>query len=135
MKQLDNDAESWGQAHESDEASEPEAIISAMERMPVKEDHKNPFFIKPEMLAKGIITGVSVSIITQTGRKLAGKLFGSSLFLCGLGLASGYLAHKYRKEIIATAGIAASQGGKSLLRLSGNLEEVLTKIKETDTSE
>ena len=131
MKQSDTESKE----NQSTEASEPEDIMSAMDRMPATEGQMNPFFIKPEMLAKGIVTGMSVSIITQTGRKLAGRLFGNPLFLFGLGWASGYLAHKYRKEIIATAGSAAGQGGKSLLRLRGNLKEILAETQETDTSE
>jgi hypothetical protein len=131
MKQSGNESD----ASQSTEASEPEDIMSAMDRMPAMEDQKNPFFIKPETLAKGIVTGVSVSIITQTGRKLTGRLFGNPLFLFGLGLASGYLAHKYRKEIIATAGSAAQQGSEFVLRQSENIKEMLGETKETDTSE
>ncbi|MCX7110709.1 MAG: hypothetical protein NTX45_11395 [Proteobacteria bacterium] len=131
MKQSDNESNQ----NQSTRASEPGEMMPAMDRMPATEDRKNPFFIRPEMLARGIVTGVSVSIITQTGRKLVGRLFGNPPFLFGLGLASGYLAHKYRKEIIATAGSAAQQGSEFVLRQSENIKEMLVKTRGTDISE
>lgn len=56
---------------------------------------------KIDMIAKGIVTGVAVSAIVQTGRGAMSKLIKSPIFMFAAGLATGYFVHKYRKEIIS----------------------------------
>ena len=126
MRQFDNGS---AKSHEGQVAESPahEEMASGRDRMSMPEDQKNPLSLTPDMLAKGIVTGVSVSIITQTGRKLVGRLFGNPVFLFGLGLASGYLAHKYRKEIIATADSTAKKGSEFVLRQSENIKNMFAE--------
>ncbi|MGZ8196306.1 MAG: hypothetical protein ACXWTH_11840, partial [Methylosarcina sp.] len=56
-----------------------------------------------DRVAKGVATGVAASIIVQTGRSAIGTLTKNPLFVFGMGLAVGYFANKYRKEILSVS--------------------------------
>jgi hypothetical protein len=85
---------------------------------------------KASMMAKGIATGVAVSAITQTGRGIMSTFIKNPLVMFGLGLAAGYFAHKYRKEIISTVSGAADQGKDFVLRQKENLADMLAEDQE-----
>ncbi len=53
------------------------------------------------MMMRGAAAGAAVSATGQTGKSLVKRFFGHPVVLIGLGIAAGYLVHKYRKEIIA----------------------------------
>ncbi len=84
----------------------------------------------PEMLAKGVATGIAVSTITQTGRRVMSALVRNPIVMFGVGFAAGYFAHKYRKQIIATASNAAEQSKDFVLRQKENLEDLLAENQE-----
>lgn len=84
----------------------------------------------PDMLAKGVATGVAVSAITQTGRKIMSVLVRNPVVMFGVGFAAGFFVHKYRKEIIAAASSAADQSRDFVLRQKENLEDLLAESKE-----
>jgi len=52
------------------------------------------------------------------------------LVLFGVGVAVGYLVHKYRKEIIETASRAGEKGKDFVLQQRESLEEILAGQKE-----
>lgn len=83
-----------------------------------------------ETLAKGVATGVAVSTITQTGRKVMSVLVRNPLVMFGVGFAAGYFVHKYRKEIIAAASNAAEQSKDFVLRQKESLEDLLAESKD-----
>ena len=83
-----------------------------------------------DMVVKGVATGVAVSTITQTGRNILGAMTKNPLIMFGLGLTAGYLAHKYRKEIIAAATSAAEQGKDFVLRQKENFADLLAETQE-----
>ena len=105
-------------------------VEHGVDQRPMIEDNKNPFAPKLGMMSKGIATGVAVSAITQTGRNIVSTLIKHPLVLIGLGFATGFLAHKYRKEIIATASSAAEQGKDFVLRQKESLGDLLAESKE-----
>ena len=100
------------------------------DQSPTEEDHHNPYIPKLDMLAKGVVTGVVASTITQTGRNIASRLFKNPIVLFGLGLATGYLAHKYRREILATMSSASEQGRKFVLNKKEKLQDMLAEARE-----
>lgn len=82
-------------------------------------------------LAKGAAaTGVAVAATTQSGRSFMSILGKHPLLVFGLGLASGYLIHKYRKEIIGTATRVTEQGKDFVLHQKENLEDLVAECKE-----
>ncbi|MGZ8153494.1 MAG: hypothetical protein ACXW0Q_13370 [Methylovulum sp.] len=86
---------------------------------------------KVDMLAKGIATGIVASAIVQTGKGVIATLAKSRLVMFGLGFATGYFAHKYRKEIISVINQATEQGKDFVLRQQENLKDLLAKCQET----
>ena len=126
MKQTDKESNNTGRADPFAELSPDEVIAPKRGRIPTLEDQEDGLLIKPNMLARGIVTGVSASIITHTGRKLAQNLFRNPVFMFGLGLASGYLAHKYRKEILVATNSAAQKGSQIALRQGERLKKIFS---------
>jgi hypothetical protein len=49
----------------------------------------------------------------------------------GLGIATGYLIHKYRKEIIGTANDLAEKGKDFVLQQRENLEDLVAESRDT----
>jgi hypothetical protein len=76
-----------------------------------------------DMMAKSLATGVVVSTITQTGRGLVGRLVKSPFAMLAVGIALGYLTHKYRKEIIVMSSNASEQSKDFLLRQKENIKD------------
>lgn len=91
--------------------------------------------LQKNMLAKAVVTGVVVSTINQTGRTVMRSITRHPLLMFGLGLATGYVAHKYRKEIIAAAGNAADQGKSFVLRQKENLLDLVAESREAAETE
>jgi hypothetical protein len=85
---------------------------------------------KTDRILKGVATGVAVSTITQTGRSLMSSLTKHPLAMFVTGFAAGYLVHKYRKEIVATAERTMEQGKDFVLRRKENLEDMLAESRE-----
>ncbi|MGZ8903369.1 MAG: hypothetical protein ACXW0H_07420 [Methylobacter sp.] len=85
---------------------------------------------KFDMIAKGVATGVAVSTRVQTGRGAFSTLAKSPLFMFGLGLATGYFAHKYRKEIISATHKTAEQSKDFVLRQNENIIGMLGESRE-----
>lgn len=82
-------------------------------------------------LAKGAAaTGAAVAVTTQSGRGFMSILAKHPLLVFGLGLATGYLVHKYRKEIIGTATRMTEQGKDFVLHQKENLEDLVAECKE-----
>ncbi len=114
-----------------DNPSARPAVSREMERAPMAiGEHKNPYSSKLDMLGKGIITGVAVSTITQTGRTIARKMLKNPLVLFGLGLTAGFLLRKHRREIINTAGRAAEHGKEFVSRQQEKLKEVIAEARD-----
>jgi uncharacterized membrane protein (DUF441 family) len=80
-----------------------------------------------DMMLKGVVTGVVVSTITQTGRNLVKVMAKNPAVMFGLGVLTGVWAHKHRRKIMTGAAIAAHEGKQFLLRqresLAGSAED------------
>jgi hypothetical protein len=84
------------------------------------------------MIATGIVSGLAVTAITATGRKLIGTLAKSPLLMFSAGLAAGYFAHKHRQEILDTVNDAAERGKTFVLQQREQLEDLLAESREAE---
>src|SRR5450631_80121 len=90
---------------------------------------------KGDVIVKGVATAVAASTIIQTGKGVMTKLDRHPLVMFSLGIAAGYMAHKYRKEIISITNKASEQSKDFVLRQKENLKDLLAETQEeTDVS-
>ena len=89
---------------------------------------------KGEVIAKGVATAVAASTIIQTGKGVMTTLARHPLVMFSLGVAAGYLAHRYRKEIISITSKTAEQSKDFVLRQKENLIDLIAEAQE-DTEE
>lgn len=82
------------------------------------------------MIATGVVTALTVTAITNTGRKLIGTLAKSPLLMFSAGLVAGYYAHKHRQEILSTVGDAAERGKAFVLQQREHIEDMLAEGRE-----
>jgi hypothetical protein len=80
---------------------------------------------KFDMFATGVFTGIVVTTIVETGRGAVGILAKNPLLVLGTGIATGYFAHKYRKEIILSSNKIAEQGKDFVVRQKKSFIEML----------
>jgi len=85
---------------------------------------------KGEVIVKGVATAVVASTIIQTGKGVMTTLAKHPLVMFSLGIATGYLAHKYRKEIISITNKTAEQSKDFVLRQKENLKDLLAETQE-----
>jgi hypothetical protein len=81
-------------------------------------------------MATGLATGTAITATTHTGRSFMVKLSNHPLVVFGVGVAVGYLVHKYRKEIIDSANRAAEKSKDFVLQQRENLEDLVSASKE-----
>lgn len=74
--------------------------------------------------------GTTAALTTTTGRSLMHRVLKHPLVWFSLGLSAGYFAHKYRKEIIASALRASEQGKDFMLQRKESLEDLIAESKE-----
>ena len=86
---------------------------------------------KKEMMAKGFATVVAASTVINTGKGVMTTLARHPLVMFSLGLATGFLVHKYRKEIISAASKTAEQSRDFVLRQKENLKDMIAETQET----
>ncbi len=95
-------------------------------REPVKQN-ESPDIPQPaiDKIADKVMTAVVATTIVQSGRGVAGALAKNPWLMFGLGLATGYLAHKYRKEIIILSAHTAEHSQDFLHRQKQGLQKWL----------
>ncbi|WP_246628516.1 hypothetical protein [Methylomagnum ishizawai] len=74
--------------------------------------------------------GAVAATTTQSGSSFMSILAKHPLVVFGLGVAAGYFAHKYRKEIIATALQASEKSKDFVLHQKENLEDLVAECHE-----
>ncbi len=85
---------------------------------------------KGELVIKGVATAVAASAIIQTGKGVVITLARHPLVMFSLGIATGYLAHKYRKEIISVTSKTALQSKDFVLRQKENIKDLISETQE-----
>ena len=81
-------------------------------------------------VARGVATGAVVSASTTGARSALGKIIRHPLVLFGLGVAVGYLLHKYRQEIISSTTRVGEKGKDFVLQQRENLEDIVAGNRE-----
>ena len=85
---------------------------------------------KGELVVKGVATAVAATTIIETGKGVLVSLARHPLVIFGLGIAAGYLTHKYRKEIISITSKTAEQSKDFVLRQKENIKDLLAETQE-----
>jgi hypothetical protein len=85
---------------------------------------------KGDVIVKGVATAVAASTIIQTGKGVMTTLAKHPLVMFSLGIAAGFLVHKYRKEIISITSKTAEQSKDFVLRQKENLKDLLVETQE-----
>ena len=89
---------------------------------------------KGAVLFKGVATGVTTAVaattIVQTGKGVMTTLARHPFVMFSLGIAAGYLAHKYRKEIISITSKTAEQSKDFVLRQKESLRDLIAESME-----
>jgi hypothetical protein len=82
------------------------------------------------LIVKGVITAVAASTIIHAGKGVMTTLAKHPLVMFSLGIAAGFLAHKYRKKIISITDKTAEQSKNFVLRQKENLKDLLAEPQE-----
>lgn len=101
-------------------------IEPGKEQMTIEAGHSS----KGEVIVKGVATAVAASMIIQSGRKAVITLARNPLVIFSLGIAAGYLTHKYRKEIISITSKTAGQSKDFVLRQKESLRDLIAETLE-----
>jgi hypothetical protein len=83
-----------------------------------------------EILVKGVVMGIVISGLTHASRSITRSLIRHPFALFSGGIFAGYLAHKYRKEIIVLSSRTAAESKNFVLRQRENLGDLIAEIKE-----
>jgi len=79
-----------------------------------------------------LIKGAVMSAGALSGKTLMSKLTKHPLLILGIGIAAGYYAHKYRKEIISSVNSAGEKSKDFVLQQKENLEDMVAETKESE---
>lgn len=85
---------------------------------------------KGELVVKGVATAVAAATIIETGKAAMTTLSKHPLVIFGLGIAAGFLTHKYRKEIILVTSKTAEQSKHFVLKQKDNLKDLIGECQE-----
>jgi hypothetical protein len=85
---------------------------------------------KGELVVKGVTTAVAAATIIETGKGVMSTLAKHPFVMFSLGIAAGFLVHKYRKEIISITSKTAGQSKDFVLRQKENLKDLLAETEE-----
>ncbi len=83
-----------------------------------------------EALVKGVFMGIVISGVTHASKSITGTLVRHPLALFATGVLSGYLTHKYRREIIVVGSRTAAESRNFLLRQRENLLDLVAESRE-----
>lgn len=83
-----------------------------------------------DSMPREIFKGSIASAVVYSGSKIMSIAVKNPIVVFGLGLASGFLIHKYRKEIIASTTKVVDAGKDFVLQQKENLEDLVAETKE-----
>jgi hypothetical protein len=84
-----------------------------------------------DSLPKEVLKGSIASAIVYSGSKVMSIAVKNPVVVFGLGLVSGFLIHKYRKDIIASTTKVVDAGKDFVLQQKENLEDLVAETKES----
>ncbi|MEY2666151.1 MAG: hypothetical protein RLZZ384_322 [Pseudomonadota bacterium] len=83
-----------------------------------------------DSLSKEIFKGSIASAVVYSGSKVMSIAVKNPIVVFGLGVVSGFLIHKYRKDIIASTTKVVDAGKDFVLQQKENLEDLVAETKE-----
>jgi hypothetical protein len=83
-----------------------------------------------DSFSKEVFKGSIASAIVYSGSKVMSIAVKNPVVVFGLGLVSGFLIHKYRKDIIASTTKVVDAGKDFVLQQKENLEDLVAETKE-----
>lgn len=83
-----------------------------------------------DSLPREVFKGSIASAIVYSGSKFMSIAVKNPVVVFGLGLVSGFLIHKYRKDIIASTTKVVDAGKDFVLQQKENLEDLVAETKE-----
>lgn len=83
-----------------------------------------------EALVKGVFMGIVISGVTHASKSITSVLIRHPITLFSTGVVTGYLTHKYRKEIIAAGSRTAAESKNFVLRQKENLLDLIAESRE-----
>lgn len=84
-----------------------------------------------EVVVKSVATAVVATAIVEAGISLSKAVAKQPIVLFGLGIVSGYLTHKYRKEILAISSHTAQQSKEFIVQQKQHIENMLDEIRHS----
>lgn len=84
-----------------------------------------------EKISSHMMKGAAMSTGAKSGGFILRKISKHPLLLIGIGVAAGYLAHKYRKEIINAATSVTDKSKDFVLQQKENLEDIVAESKDS----
>ena len=84
----------------------------------------------PVPIAGMMATGMAISATHNTSKSIMSLLAKHPVITFSLGLAAGYIIHKYRKAIIEAATGVTEKGKEFVLQQKENLADVLSETRE-----
>lgn len=81
------------------------------------------------MMGKSLVHGAAAT--AHTGKQLMKNIAKHPALVFGLGLVTGYLVYKYRKEIISSATKVVDAGKDFVLEQKESLEDIVAETQET----
>lgn len=83
-----------------------------------------------QSMGKQVVQGTVASATVHTGAKLMKNIAKHPALVFGLGVVTGYLIYKYRKEIISSTTKVVDAGKDFVLQQKENLEDIVAETKE-----
>lgn len=81
-------------------------------------------------MANDLMNASIVSATVYSGKHLMSNITKHPVLVFGLGVVTGYMVYKYRKEIIANATKAVDASKDFVLQQKENLEDIVAETKE-----
>lgn len=101
----------------------------------IQNQDTNESLPKIDKVVDKVATAVVATTIIQSGRGVFGALAKNPWVMFGLGLTTGYMVHKYRKEILTLSKHTAEQGKDFLLRQQQELNKLLSLQEKSPKSD
>ncbi len=84
-----------------------------------------------DSMPKEIFKGSVASAVVYSGSKVMSVAIKNPVVVFSLGVVSGFLIHKYRKEIITSTTKVVDAGKDFVLQQKENLEDLVAETKES----
>ncbi len=96
----------------------------------MKHKHSKPIQHDNSSMPKEIFKGSIASAVVYSGSKVMSIAVKHPAVVFGLGVISGFLIHKYRKEIISSTTKVVDAGKDFVLQQKENLQDLVEETKE-----